>query len=383
MDVIYVDDSVQPDPPRHGMGELVGIGGVMVPEESIAAYATALTTIRTRLGIPEGEEIKWKSSKGTFLSGAGGELVGQLRREMLEAAAALGIKSAVVIWDRGRVPWERGRVEREILNYLYERIKWHLDDHDRIGMIVADEPGGGPKAEKKWLAETLGLTTNGTRYAPPDRVVMPIVTAPSHHVPHLQLADLVTAATTAAIAGRPSAQALAPQLKNIAHTNSKGMIGGAGVVLWPPDLIDLYYWVFGDEFYVKNGAGHPLGPAAADPVFADLGRPYIRDDGLPSIPGGDAAQHAGKFVPCPTENCAYGEVRLGEYRDGDGDGDGDGSVVLAGYCDSCAQASVECGDCEAVTWLFDDSETQCDGCEAVYQQVLDRKGLSEGFRRVR
>src|SRR4051812_23717798 len=114
MDVIFVDDSVQPNPARRGMGELVGIGGVMVPEEAIAAYATELTAIRARLGIPEGEEIKWKASKGTFLADAGGELVGQLRREMLEAAAALGIKSAVVIWDRGRVRWDRGRVEREI-----------------------------------------------------------------------------------------------------------------------------------------------------------------------------------------------------------------------------------------------------------------------------
>lgn len=289
MDVIYVDDSGQLDPPRRGMGELVAIGGVMVPEEAIAAYATAITAIRARLGIPEGEEIKWKPDRGTFLAAAGGELVGQLRREMLEAAAALGIKSAVVIWDRGRVPWEKAKAARAILDYLYERIRWHLRDNDRLGIIVADEPGGGPKAEKKWLAETLGLTTNGTRYATPDRVVMPIVTAPSHHVPHLQLADLVTAATTAAIAGRRNALALAPQLKNIARTNSRGMVGGAGVVLWPPDLNDLYYWVFRDEFYVRDGSGYLLGPAAADPIFDEPGRPYLRDDGLAPIP----EDHAG------------------------------------------------------------------------------------------
>lgn len=287
MDVIYVDDSVQPDPLRRGMGELVGIGGVMVPEEAIAPYAAELTDIRKRLGIPDGEEIKWKPNRGTFLASAGGELVGKLRREMLEAAAALGIKSAVVVWDRGRVPWEKPEVAREILGYLYERIRWHLSSHERLGIIVADEPGGGPKDEKKWLAETLGLTTNGTRYATPDRVVMPIVTAPSHHVPHLQLADLVTAATTAAIAGRPKGIRLAPQLKVVARTNSHGMVGGAGVVVWPPDLNDLYYWVFGDEIYVKGGTGHPLGPAAADPVFATPGRPYIDDDGLTPTPHGD------------------------------------------------------------------------------------------------
>ncbi|MFB9834494.1 hypothetical protein [Actinoallomurus acaciae] len=108
-----------------GMGELVGIGGVMVPEEAVAPYATAITDIRTRLGIPEGEEIKWRPDKGTFLADAGGELVSQLRRKLLEAAARLGIKSAVVIWDRGRVPWEKERAARAILDYLYERISLH------------------------------------------------------------------------------------------------------------------------------------------------------------------------------------------------------------------------------------------------------------------
>ena len=256
----------------------------MVPEEAIAPYATDLTAIRARLGIPDGEEIKWKPSKGTFLAGAGGALVGQLQREMLEAAASLGIKSAVVIWDRGRVPWEKQDAAREILGYLYERIRWHLSRHDRYGIIVADEPGGGPKDEKKWLAETLGLTTNGTRYATPDRIVMPIVTAPSHHVPHLQLADLVTAATTAAIAGRPKAMKLTPQLKAIARTNAKGMVGGAGVVLWPPDINDLYYWVFGDEHYVKDGKSRPLGPTAATPPLLIPAGPTSKTMGCPRPP---------------------------------------------------------------------------------------------------
>jgi hypothetical protein len=51
MDAIYVDEGVQRDPPRRHMGELVAVGGVMTPEEAIAAYVAALTIIRAELGL--------------------------------------------------------------------------------------------------------------------------------------------------------------------------------------------------------------------------------------------------------------------------------------------------------------------------------------------
>ncbi|NUW33296.1 hypothetical protein HTZ77_17930 [Nonomuraea sp. SMC257] len=116
----------------------------------------------------------------------------------------------------------------------------------------------------------------------PDRVVSPILTAPSRHVPHLQLADLVTAATTAAIARQPSGMKLAKQLKELARTNAHGLVSGAGVVLWPPDLVDLHYWVFGETHYARGSTGHPLGPSAAP--FSQPARIYQHNDGL-SEPG--------------------------------------------------------------------------------------------------
>ncbi len=67
-----------------------------------------------------------------------------------------------------------------------------------------------------------------------ERVVLPMVIAPSHHVPHLALADLVAAATTAAIPGRPGGLALAPLLNQLAHKNVRDLAGGAGIVLPSP-----------------------------------------------------------------------------------------------------------------------------------------------------
>ena len=73
----------------------------------------------------------------------------------------------------------------------------HLGDHHALGVMISDKPGGGAKEEKRWLAQTMELTCDSTEYVEPGHVVLPIVTADSRHVPHLQLADLIAAATTA------------------------------------------------------------------------------------------------------------------------------------------------------------------------------------------
>ena len=78
---------------------------------------------------------------------------------------------------------------------------------------------------------------------------MPIVTAPSHHVPLLQLADLVVAATTAAVAGHPQACALGHLLLQIAHKTRMVLRAAQASFLWPaPDLpTNRLYHAFGDR----------------------------------------------------------------------------------------------------------------------------------------
>jgi hypothetical protein len=142
---------------------------------------------------------EWSWAQGPA---AGGQAILTLRTRMLEAAIARQVRTVVVIRDFG-VSRIRAEVGQELLRYLYERISMHLDASDELGIVIADKPGGDPREDGRWLAETLPLTDGGTEYVAAERIVLPIVTAPSHHVPHLQLADLVVAATTAAVAGRP------------------------------------------------------------------------------------------------------------------------------------------------------------------------------------
>jgi hypothetical protein len=248
MRLVFIDDSQQRDPPRRDLGHLLAIGAVIVPQQQVADYAAALATIRTEIGIPPGEEIKWKPPQGSFLKGAGGEVVTQLRIRMLQAAIDHQIRSIVVILDHSAAYTSRtqGEVGKEILKWLYERVTMHLADHDDIGIMIADKPGGNSAQEGRWLTETLTLTNDGTEYVEPGRVVLPIVTAPSHHVPHLQLADLVVAASTAAVAGRKSGLDLKSLLRQLIHRHRLGDINGAGVVLFPEEW-NLYYWAFDEE----------------------------------------------------------------------------------------------------------------------------------------
>ena len=82
------------------------------------------------------------------------------------------------------------------------------------------------------------------------------------------------------MAGHPKGLVLVDLLRPLARTY-RGVIGGAGVVLWPPDLKNLYYWVFGDT-YDNQGVQLPPAVPTADP-FYQPSRPFQRNDGMPPI----------------------------------------------------------------------------------------------------
>jgi hypothetical protein len=95
------------------------------------------------------------------------------------------------------------------------------------------------------------VTSDGTEYVEPDRVVPP-VTANSRHVP-LQLADLIAAATTGAIAGNPPALELGPLLARLMHRHRLGDVNGAALVLFPDAYYNLLYHCFHETGWSKPG----------------------------------------------------------------------------------------------------------------------------------
>jgi hypothetical protein len=248
---------------------LVAVGGVVVPEAAVAPYDAGLARIRHSFGVPEATELKWSPSYGSWLKTTAGNAVRTpLREQMLKLAVDLDITSVAVVWDRGLVSWPVNEVQVEILGWVYERISMCIPV-DEVALVIADEPGGGRRDRKQWLAETLQLTSHGTEYVTPDRVVLPIVTTPSHHVPHLQLADLVVGATTAAVAGNRYALELAPLLHQLAHKNAYGSAGGAGIKLFPDDLLNLHHWAFAEDSYWKVGMNSGWGLPWREWPYAD------------------------------------------------------------------------------------------------------------------
>ncbi|ACU37170.1 hypothetical protein [Actinosynnema mirum] len=274
MKLIMVDDSEEKNPRRVGLGHLVGVGAVVFPEEGVVFYRDEIRRIRTRYGVPTETELKWSPDGDSWLkSPAGSAVRTQLRREMLQLAHYVGAVSVVIVWNRGDCEWSVEDTRKEVLKYLYDKVSLCVRDlpGSSIGLVIADEPGGGAKDHKAWLAGTLRLTEAGTVWTKPEQIALPIVMAPSHHVSHLQLADLVAASTVAAVAGNPYALELLPDLSMIAHRNNAGSVGGSGLTIWPKESDNLYHYLYGDTVRMQNGRGFLL----PEPSWR-----YSVDDGL-------------------------------------------------------------------------------------------------------
>lgn len=262
MHTVFADDSEMrgKDLKRAQLRHLIAMAAVAFTPNGLTHYREAIKKLRAAYGVPEECELKWSPPHGSWLkTEAGNQIRQQLRRDMLSAAINAGARSITVVYDRGETePDELAKART--MRFLYDKVSLHLAGTGAHGMMIADEPGGGPSGRKAWLAAAKNLSDHGTTYTKPDRICMPIMIAPSDHLEHIQLADLVAGATTAAIAGNPFALDLMPQLSTLAERNRHGRIGGAGITLWPPRLIDLYFWLLGEQVYQRKGCYLQLGP---------------------------------------------------------------------------------------------------------------------------
>ncbi|MFB8247325.1 DUF3800 domain-containing protein [Streptomyces sp. NPDC055952] len=265
----FMDDSSrkQEDVPREGLGALQAYGAVIFPQESLQPYREQLAQLRQELGVPAGTEFKW-SPDGGPLHRKWTDLH-RARVRMLETAIELGVRGCVVVCAPELMPgWSEKDLKSEMLQYLYERVTYALGEEE--GIMIADQPGGGRPDEARWLADALALDTDGTQYVKPadKQVLLPIITTRSDHVDHLQLADLVAAATTALIAGAPAANPYKELIYKLLAKNSRGYVGGAGLKFIPSAaynsraLMNLTYWVFGsfgEDAYVLPETASSMG----------------------------------------------------------------------------------------------------------------------------
>lgn len=272
MELFFADDSTHKGV-RVGMGKIISFGGVFVSPEALMPLEKKITDIcQNKYNIPEGEEIKWSPKKKSWIyENLHGESRTGCYREILQAALDHGVKAIVICWDEGRTTLKGDRAFNKALDFAFERISVHLEKQDTIGLMVADRPGGSHKQDEAFLSAFLERINSGTVHVGPDRIALNILTTPSHLVKHLQLADLVTSITAAMVAGQDRyAGELFSLIKKMFISNHFGYIGGSGLKLFPDDLWNLYYWVLGEDAYVKVSMSGGIG-------LPDKRRPYAEN----------------------------------------------------------------------------------------------------------
>ncbi|GGV68541.1 hypothetical protein GCM10010261_62270 [Streptomyces pilosus] len=265
----FMDDSSRKrkDVPREGLGALHAYGAVIFSQESLQPYREQLARLRQELGVPAGTEFKWSPDGGPLHKKWTDLHTARVR--MLEVAIELEVRACVVVCAPELMSgWSETDLKSEMLEYLYERVTYTLGEGK--GIMIADQPGGGRPDETRWLADALALDTDGTQYVKPadKHILLPIITTRSDHVDHLQLADLVAAATTALIAGAPAATPYKELIYKLLAKNYRGYVGGTGLKFIPSAtynsraLINLAYWVFGslgEDGYVLPETASSMG----------------------------------------------------------------------------------------------------------------------------
>jgi hypothetical protein len=270
MQLLFLDDSVQKGH-RGKMGKLVAAGGVLLDEAALRPLQERIDGICAQFQIPLGCEIKWSPPKGNWIREHLDEQARQdLQTRVLEAALEHEAKALVVIFDTGRTSLQGAKALRKALEYAFERATMHLEDEGKLGLIVADRPGGSKKEEEAFLEDVLSTIAWGTEYVQPKQIPINILTTPSHLVRHLQVADLVVGVTTAMVAGNLTfAEPLFPIVKQMLLRNAYDYIGGTGLKLFPKELSNLYYWVLGEDVFAKVAANSGWGlPREGFPYYS-------------------------------------------------------------------------------------------------------------------
>jgi hypothetical protein len=256
MDIFFADDSTQKSA-REDIGTVVALGGIFVGEAALRPLSSAIDEIAKSFGIPTGEELKWSPRKGTWIHG---NLHAEQREAcylaVLKAAVAHDVRGIVICWDTGRTTLKGDKAFSKCVDYLFERMSVHLEKRNASAILVADRPGGGKDQEEQFLSDFVSRVESGTDYVVPDRILLNVLTTPSHLIRHLQLADLVTGITTAMVCGQHTyAAPLFDEVKSILIQNHFGTVGGTGLKLFPDQLLNLYLHVLKEDSFIRVGKG--------------------------------------------------------------------------------------------------------------------------------
>lgn len=263
---LFVDDSRQNAPGRDGMQNrpLLAVGGVIVDGTAVRALSQALDEVCCAVGFPRRplreSEFKWSPGKELWMrDNLKADAREQFFKTVIDRVRTHSASAIVVAVDTCARPAHAGKShEMDALLMLLERFHSALQAGEE-GIVVCDTPSGSRADEHGFLGDCVEALAAGTDYVKFDRLALPVLSAPSHLVRLLQVADLVTSCILAYIAGEPRyAPPIATEIRSVLRRDGN-RVGGYGVKLHPDYRYgNLYHWLFGDSDFWKNSMGVPL-----------------------------------------------------------------------------------------------------------------------------
>jgi hypothetical protein len=261
MDIFFVDDAGQTRPSRPGMGPILAVGGIHVPEASISELENKIEALCIETGFPPDEIFKWSPRRGPWMYG---NLVREARQEFLIRVLSLAREAeatAIVIiedTDCGTAPKAETH-DIDLIQLLLERAHHELVARGCSGIVIVAQPSGDRTTETKFLANCLETLKCGTDYLKPDRIALSVLSCPPKFIRLLQVADVITACTTAFVAGQDEfSPPIFDTVKQLL-VNENGRIGGFGLKIHPDmKYANLYHWLVGDSHFWKHSLGVPL-----------------------------------------------------------------------------------------------------------------------------
>ena len=242
-----------------------------IPETAIRVLELQLSRKCAAFGFPNGEEFKWSPGRDLWMAS---NLVGDKRnvffREMLETALQHKMTATVVIEEAGSEPVTGTcSIEEDVTRLLLEAIQLQIPFSDQA-IIVADRPGGGRSEEDAFLAGCFEAIKRGTRFVRNFDLIALLLTTNSKLLRLIQLADLITSCTTAAVAGENKwAPEVFQHIRPLLRSENE-RIGGVGLKILPADrFANLHHWIVGDRDYVHHNTCYTL-PLPGYP-YADHG----------------------------------------------------------------------------------------------------------------
>ena len=273
MYILFADDSNRYKPSLPNMGALIAIGGILVEASRLKSLNQSIEAICTQHGFPQNEPFKWSPGRKLWMRE---NLIDGRRRDfflfLLTEIKNHSAEGIVVIEDINRnTATDATTHQIDVVKLFFERIAWKLNRLRSEGVLIIARPSGGRGDEDRFLYNCLETIRQGTQYVNMERIVLSAC-SPSKFTKMLQLSDLITSCSLAAVSGEMQySPPIFERIKDILCADS-GRIGGVGFKMHPNYCyVNLYHWLLGDSHYHRWNIGYPL-PMEGRPY---MNNPYI------------------------------------------------------------------------------------------------------------